>query len=190
MENCGLRRIVVRKAPAFVLCACACFASRAHAQSPPSARTAPPALPPALQALGARIDDTLTQSRYGGLDQLQRNAAATSAAMMVDAGRCSDPSAAGSAAETLLFTFDGLGRKLHQPIFDLPDSSKSVLIDFAMDLESQRQPAQDLTSMICHEQTLPESATKPLAERRAAARQVLALALSPQKPAAPASQPE
>jgi len=133
----------------------------------------------------------LTQAGYDGLDKLQRSTAAQlaiSAAMIVDAGRCADPSAAGSAAETLLFTLDGMGRKLHQPIFDLPESSKSFLIDFAMGVESQRQPAQDLTSVVCHDQILPESATKPLSERRAAARQVLVLALSPPKPAAPEPQ--
>jgi hypothetical protein len=138
--------------------------------------------------LGARIDEAFTQSRYESLDKLQRHTAATlaiSAAMMVDAGRCTDPSASGSAAETLIFTFDGLGRTANQPIFDLPESSKLLLIDFAMDVESARQPAQDLTSVVCHSQVLPESATRPLAERRSAARHVLALVISPPKPATP-----
>jgi hypothetical protein len=188
MKNDLLRGTVVPKWFALALFAVACIASRSHGQSPRAVGTATPA---ALQALGDRINKTLTQPKYAGLDKLQRTTAATlaiSAAMIVDGGRCSDRSAPGSAAETLLSTFDGMGRRVHQPIFDLPESSKTSLIDFAMDVESQRQPAQDLTSVVCHDQILPEATTEPLSERRAAARQVLALALSPPRPGASESQ--
>jgi hypothetical protein len=130
------------------------------------------------------------QSKYQGLDKLERTAAASlavSAAIMVDAGRCPDTSGSGSAAETILFAFEGIGRKVFQPIFDLPQSRKSLLIDFAMEVESQRQPAQDLTDVVCHHEVLPESKVMPLSQRRAGARQLLAMALSPPKPEPPAS---
>jgi len=165
--------------------ACVCITSLSNAQSATGAGTSLPAIPAALQALGAQIDESLMQSKYEGLDKLGRRAASTlaiSAAMITDAGRCADPSASGSAAETLLFTFDGIGRKVYQPILDLPEKQKSLLVDFAMDVEAKRQSAQDLTSLVCHEKILPESAVKPLAERRAAARQVLSLTLSAPKP--------
>jgi hypothetical protein len=71
---------------------------------------------------------------------------------------CGDRSASGSAAEMLLFNVDGIGRKLHQPIFDLPESSKTLLIEFAMDVDSQRQRAQDLAGILCHDQIPPDSA--------------------------------
>ena len=167
------------------LCASVCITSLFNGQPASGAGTSLPAIPSALQALGAQIDESLMQFKYEGLDKLGRRAASTlaiSAAMITDAGRCADPSASGSAAETLLFTFDGIGRKVYQPILDLPEKQKSLLIDFAMDVEAKRQSAQDLTSLVCHDKILPESAVKPLAERRAAARQVLSLTLSPPKP--------
>jgi hypothetical protein len=167
------------------LCACVCITSLSNAQPASEVGTSLPPIPSALQALGAQIDESLMQSKYEGLDKLGRRAASTlavSAAMITDSGRCADPSASGSAAETLLFTFDGIGRKVYQPILDLPDKQKSLLIDFAMDVEAKRQSAQDLTSLVCHDKILPDSAAKPLAERRAAARQVLSLTLFPPKP--------
>jgi len=142
---------------------CVCMTSLSNAQPASGAGTSLPAIPSALQAFGAQIDESLMQSKYEGLDKLGRRAS-------------------GSAAETLLFTFDGIGRKLYQPILDLPEKQKFLLIDFAMEVEAKRQSAQDLTSLVCHDKILPESAVKPLAERRAAARQVLSLTLSPPKP--------
>src|ERR1700684_4259045 len=94
------RGLLVRKHFVLALFACSCIASRSHAQS----HTAAPA---ALRSLGDRIDEALKQTKSGALDKLEPITAATlavSASMLVDAGRCTDPSASGSAAESLLFT--------------------------------------------------------------------------------------
>jgi hypothetical protein len=162
----------------------------------PASPAAPDIVSPAgsyaMQPLSARINDILSQSPYRGLDPLQRATVGTLAlwaAVLVDAGRCRDPTTSGGAAETFLFTFGGLNQKVLRPIFDLPESRRMQLLSFAMDIESQRRPADDIADVVCQGVVLPEAAAKSLSERRATARVVLATGLAQSKPAALGSQP-
>jgi hypothetical protein len=145
----------------------------------------------ALRPLGQQLDAALAGPKYGGLTPLEKRAVlilAVNAVMIIESGQCSDPSAQGSAAESFLFTFAGIGRKPLKPVFDLPPARKSDLLDEAMDLASQQPEDTKRINALCNGKLLPASAAKPIAERRAGARQVLSIGLSPparQEPAAP-----
>lgn len=168
----------------------------AHAQpSQPAAGTAVVPRRGAMRRLGESIDGALAAEQYTGFDPLEKRTVgllAVSAVLMVETDQCADRSAAGSAAESFLFAFRGVGRKALQPIFALSAARKTELVDRAMELESQRTPDPELVNDLCDGRLLPAESIKPVAERRDAARRVLLLGLSPpssEKPAA-ASQGE
>lgn len=130
--------------------------------------------------------ETLKQPKYASLGLQEKQLLiilATSAATITDSGRCVDPSASGSAAEVFIFTI-GILRRREPTTFEV--SRKTELVELAMDMEAQRPPSQDLTNALCHGQVLPASAANSLVERRAAARRVLVLGLSP-PPSPPAT---
>jgi|SRR5579863_307687 len=163
-----------------VLAGCVLLGGSLHAQTPP-AKTNSTAVQEAMGRLGERIGSALAK-RSDGLDPLEKRTVgvlAIYAALIVETGECADPSAAGSAAETFLFTFAGLGRKSLQPIFDLPASRKTDLLDKAMAVASQVTPDAGLAESLCHGALLPALSAKPIAERLQGARQVLSLGLSP-----------
>lgn len=143
----------------------------------------------AVRRLGESIDNALAGAQYAGFDPLQKRTLAllaVNAALIIETGKCADPSAPASAAESFLFMFAGIGRKAVQPIFALSAARKAELVDRAIELESQRTPDPELVELLCYGRLLPPSSIKPIAERRDMARQVLLLGLSPptsEKPA-------
>jgi hypothetical protein len=149
-----------------------CTAARSQIQAPPDR-------PRGTASLEIYLLESLKQPKYDSLDAQQKRLLlmlASSAAVIVDTERCADPSASGSAAESVIGTLAILRRRT-PTVLEVP--RKAELIDFAMDIESMRPPEQDLTGVLCHGQVLPDSTVKSSDERRAVARQVLSLGLSP-----------
>jgi hypothetical protein len=155
-----------------------------EAQTPPSGPPSPPTNPlkEALRSLGQQIDGALAGPTYSGLDPLERRTVlilAVNAVMIMEAGQCSDPSAQGSAAESFLFTYVGIGRKQMQPVVDLPAARKAELLDKALNLASQQPPDANRVDALCRGKVLSAPSVRPIAEQQALARQVMSLALSP-----------
>ena len=63
MEGNGLVGRITRNWLAIGFCVCSCIASQSQAQSSLTAGTASPAIPAAMQALGALVDEALAKNK-------------------------------------------------------------------------------------------------------------------------------
>jgi hypothetical protein len=161
-----------------VLATCLALAGSAQAQIPPPEAKTDSVQTDAIRRIDAQIDRALADPSYGGFDIPQKRALGTlivNALLILDTGQCADRSAPGAAAETFLF----IGRKMLPPLLGLPTSRKAELVDKAVELASEQTGDAALTDSLCHGKLLPASSVQPLAQRQAAARQVLLLGLSP-----------
>jgi hypothetical protein len=164
------------------LIAASCVEATSQTQPAPSARAG-------VASMERYFLAASKQPKYDSLSAQEKRLLvmlAVSAATIVDSARCADPSVSGSAAEAFIFSI-GMLRRRAPTILQVP--RKTQLVELAMDMESQRPPSQDLTDMLCHGPILSDSASKSLAERRAAARKILVLGLAPPQ-SAPAPVPQ
>lgn len=157
---------------ALMLVGGSCIEAIAQTQALPSASTP-------IVSLERYLLETSKQPKYDALDAREKRLLvmlATLAATMVDSGRCADASAAGSAAEASIFS---IGIWLRRAPTPLQVPIRTELVELAMNMESNRPMQHDLTDALCRGRIVSASNTKSLTERRARAREVLILGLSP-----------
>jgi hypothetical protein len=143
-------RALVNSVIAMTLSGAAWIEATAQAQ-------APPAEPTAIASLQSYLRETLKKPDYGSFGAQEKQLLvilASFAAAIVDSERCADPSASGSAAESYIFMM-GMLRRRSPTVLEVP--KKTELVDLAMDLESKRGPARDLTGALCHGRVLSDS---------------------------------
>jgi hypothetical protein len=157
-----------------------------HGQTPASQPD--PAYKQAVDELRERLFRALLDSRYDGLQPVEKRAVAGmawGAISIIQSGECANPDAVNNFSGTFRYLIAKSGRDSLKPVLELPDSKKNILIDDAMALAVKEDTDAEFAKIICKGRMLAASAVNPIEARRGGARHVLSIGLGLERAATP-----